>query len=147
MTIFRFKVIDYTGEGVSANDNADEIDNNGASDFSVMKQISDYRKEIDAIDAQISELLGQRFRVAEKVAEYKKANGVPVRIQKRIDEVLENAERHGKANGLPPRLGYFLWQEIVAATCFMEEDRIKAASLPTFTADANEPESDEEERA
>jgi chorismate mutase len=127
MTIFRFKVIDYTSSGVSANDNAIETDNPDVSDFSVMKHISDYRKEIDAIDHQLSDLLGKRFRIAEKVAEYKKANGVPVRIQSRIDEVLKNAETNGKANGLPPRLGYFLWQEIIAATCFMEEDRISGA--------------------
>ncbi len=139
MTIFRFKVIDYTSSGVSANDNETEI-NYGVSDFSVMKQISDYRKEIDAIDHQISDLLGKRFRVAEKVAEFKKANGVPVRIQSRIDEVLKNAEANGKANGLPPRLGYFLWQEIIAATCFMEEDRIGGANADYSASPENEEE-------
>ena len=54
--------------------------------------------------------------------EIKKEHNIPVRIEKRINEVLENAKRHEKEFKLPPQLGYFLWREIIEATCYHEEE-------------------------
>ena len=40
--------------------------------------LNDYRKEIDRIDDQLIALFAQRMETAEKIAEYKKANGLRV---------------------------------------------------------------------
>ena len=40
--------------------------------------LNDYRKEIDSIDDQLIALFAQRMETAEKIAEYKKANGLRV---------------------------------------------------------------------
>ena len=41
-------------------------------------ELSDYRKELDSIDAQMLELFKQRMNTVRGVAEYKKKNKLPV---------------------------------------------------------------------
>lgn len=119
MQKFNFKVIHNFDIITSSNNNT--LDNFCESQFSIMQELKQHRDTIDSIDKQIAELLGQRFKVAEQVAHIKKENNIPVRIEKRINEVLSNAEKHEKQFNLPPRLGYFLWREIIEATCYHEE--------------------------
>lgn len=90
--------------------------------FSSMQELKKHRQEIDAIDYQIAELLGKRFRIAEQVAEIKRQNNIPVRIEKRINEVLDNATKHENLFKMPEKLGYYLWREIIEATCYHEEE-------------------------
>lgn len=118
MTIFRFKVINNLDGVTLANCHHAHTQPN---EFQIMHLLKNHREKIDEIDTQIAELLGKRFRIAEEVAEIKRKNNIPVRIQRRIDQVLKNAEENEKINKLPPRLGYFLWQEIIEATCYHEE--------------------------
>lgn len=51
--------------------------------------LKDIRKKIDGIDEQLLPLLKQRMELAADVAEYKKANSIPVLNQAREDEILE----------------------------------------------------------
>ena len=119
MAVFHFKVIDYIEDVYVAN--TGETINTKPNEFEIMQELKKHRAQIDTIDNQIAELLGKRFRVAEEVAEIKQKYNIPVRIDRRIDEVLDNAERNEEINKLPPRLGYFLWREIIEATCYHEE--------------------------
>ena len=48
--------------------------------------LNDYRKEIDSIDDQLIALFAQRMETAEKIAEYKKANGLSVLDARREKE-------------------------------------------------------------
>ncbi|MDD6154679.1 MAG: chorismate mutase [Eubacteriales bacterium] len=48
-----------------------------------MESLEECRKEIDAIDKVIVEKFCERIRVASKIAEWKKANGVAVRDPER----------------------------------------------------------------
>mgnify|MGYP001106850392 CR=1 FL=1 len=55
--------------------------------------LNDYRKEIDRIDDQLIALFAQRMETAEKIAEYKKANGLRVldarREREKMREILD----------------------------------------------------------
>ena len=54
-------------------------------------ELSDYRKELDSIDAQMLELFKQRMNTVRGVAEYKKENKLPVLQQGREREILAAA--------------------------------------------------------
>ena len=55
--------------------------------------LNDYRKEIDRIDDQLIALFARRMETAEKIAEYKKANGLRVldarREKEKMREILD----------------------------------------------------------
>ena len=55
-----------------------------------MKDLSDWRAEIDALDRQLVELLNQRARSVLGLAPLKRARGVPVHEPNRERAVLEN---------------------------------------------------------
>jgi monofunctional chorismate mutase len=57
----------------------------------VKMELSDYRKELDSIDAQMLELFKQRMNTVRGVAEYKKENKLPVLQQGREREILAAA--------------------------------------------------------
>ncbi len=63
--------------------------------------LNDIRKEIDAIDSQLIDLIGQRMECSRSVAEYKKQNGMavfdPVREAAVLERVAERGGVHGDA--------------------------------------------------
>lgn len=126
MLKFNFKVIHNFDIVSPSNDNHHFFCDNH---FFIMQELKQHRDIIDAIDRQIAELLGKRFRIAEQVADIKRLNNIPVRIEKRIDDVLDNAKRHEQEFNLPTQLGYFLWREIIEATCFHEEEILKKSNI------------------
>ena len=52
------------------------------------------REQIDEIDAQLVRLFGQRMDVAEKIADYKKANNLPILVPAREREKLVDVAQH-----------------------------------------------------
>lgn len=56
--------------------------------------INDYRKVIDEIDSNLTKLFCQRMEVAEKIASYKKANGMPVLDATRERELLNKVSKN-----------------------------------------------------
>jgi len=55
--------------------------------------LKDLRKEIDEVDAQLIPLLIKRMKIAEKVAEYKVENGIPVLNSAREQEILDKVDK------------------------------------------------------
>lgn len=60
-----------------------------------MKDLSQIRKDIDAIDSQLVELFRQRMDCAKGVAEYKMANNIPILNTGRENEVLDKVQELG----------------------------------------------------
>lgn len=56
-----------------------------------MERLHELRKEIDEIDEQIIELLEERVRVAKEIGEIKRELNLPIRDEKREEEVLKKA--------------------------------------------------------
>ena len=55
--------------------------------------IQDMRKEIDAIDDQLVQLFKQRMNVAAQIADYKKAENLPIFVPAREREKLADVAR------------------------------------------------------
>jgi chorismate mutase len=58
------------------------------------------REQINHIDDELLQLLGQRMKIADKIGEYKKANNITILQTNRWNELLERASKKGEALGL-----------------------------------------------
>ena len=52
-------------------------------------ELKEYREKLDTIDRQIIDLFCQRMETVQQVAEYKKANDMPILVPGREKEILE----------------------------------------------------------
>lgn len=71
------------------------------------------RAEIDAIDAQLMDLLALRSTYIDRAIELKQVEKLPARVPARVDEVLSNARRAANDRGFDPDLAETIWHEIV----------------------------------
>ncbi|MCR5782339.1 MAG: chorismate mutase [Clostridia bacterium] len=55
--------------------------------------LEEYRKQINDIDAQLTELFGRRMRICREIAVYKAENGLPVADKTREREIMEAAAK------------------------------------------------------
>jgi chorismate mutase len=60
------------------------------------KTIEDWRREIDALDRKLVELLNQRSACAVEIGRLKRSLGLPVYQPEREAEILANAERENR---------------------------------------------------
>ncbi len=58
------------------------------------------REQINHVDDELMQLLGQRMKIAEKIGEYKKNNNITILQTSRWNEILERAAKKGEALGL-----------------------------------------------
>jgi len=58
------------------------------------------REQINHIDDELMQLLGQRMKIADKIGEYKKNNSITILQTNRWNEILERAFKKGEALGL-----------------------------------------------
>ncbi|MFT3673463.1 chorismate mutase [Aestuariivirga sp.] len=85
------------------------------------RELPRLRKEIDAIDRKLVELLAKRFGVIERVAQTKASEGLPARIPGRIRAVIERREKAGRGLGIPRKATARIWKAIVEESCLLEE--------------------------
>src|SRR5690606_31054595 len=99
-------------------------------DDAVQKQLAPLREGIDAIDAQILDLVNQRARIAIEVGEIKHAagdTGAPVLRPEREAQILRALEARN-AGPLPTDAVHAIWTEIISA-CRGLEKRLTVAYL------------------
>jgi chorismate mutase len=58
------------------------------------------RQQINHLDDELLQLLGQRMKIADKIGEFKRNNGITILQTNRWNEILERAFRKGEALGL-----------------------------------------------
>ncbi len=77
-----------------------------------MAQLQNYRDQIDQIDAELIELLAQRFKVVQKVWEYKKINNFPALQSARWQEVMNSKKKLAWEKWISPEFIETIWNEI-----------------------------------
>lgn len=68
------------------------------------------RRRIDALDARLVALLGERTRLIDRAAQIKLAAGLPARIDSRVEEVAANVRRLAAEEGADPDLAEAVWR-------------------------------------
>jgi isochorismate pyruvate lyase len=96
----------------------------GAKDCHDMSEV---RREIDRIDAELVDLIAARFAYVDRAWQLKADPGeayVPWRIQQVIDKVKARA----KEKGLPPELTEALWRQMIGWFVQYEEEKLRRQS-------------------
>lgn len=77
--------------------------------------MEEVRAGVDAVDAAVSALLGERFRYMAAAARIKSQRET-VRDEERKALVIENAKANARANGVPEPLAAALWEMLVESS-------------------------------
>lgn len=83
-----------------------------------------FRRDLDRLDEQIAELLGERFEICREIALYKRAHEIPMMQPDRVAEVRSRYLARGADVDLPPDFSADLFELLIAATCRMEDELI-----------------------
>lgn len=81
----------------------------------------DLRARIDALDARLVALITERSALIDEAAQIKLAEGLPARIDTRVEEVAMNARSLAKAQGLDPDLAEAVWRTMMEYFIAQEE--------------------------
>ena len=83
--------------------------------------MAELRVEIDALDGAIVAQLAARAVLIDRAVQLKPAEGMPARINSRVEEVVANVRRHAEAEGLDPALVEALWRRFIDWSIDREE--------------------------
>lgn len=75
--------------------------------------MAELRAEIDALDAQLVELLSRRSGYIDRAVDLKRIENLPARITDRVKEVVSNVRVIASARGLDPDIVEKLWTELI----------------------------------
>lgn len=88
---------------------------------SQLKTMIDLRAEIDATDRSLVKLLAYRAGLIDRAIELKPGEGLPARIETRIEEVVGRVRDSALAEGLDPELIETLWRQLIDWSIAREE--------------------------
>lgn len=83
--------------------------------------MAELRAEIDALDAAIVALLARRASYIDRAAELKPAEGLPARIEARVEDVVEKVRLRAEAEGFDPALTEAMWRLMIEWSIAREE--------------------------
>jgi len=81
-----------------------------------MDDVKRLRKDIDRIDEKFIGLIGERLRIAGRIAAAKKKLGLPIRQPLREKEVLSRAARIAKSKGIDEKFTVSIFRAIISHT-------------------------------
>lgn len=85
------------------------------------KSMTDLRGEIDMLDGQIVALLARRVTLIDRAVVLKPAEGLPARIDVRVEAVVQNVRSHAQEAGLDPDLVETIWRGMIEWSIAREE--------------------------
>ncbi len=77
-----------------------------------MEELAKLRTEITQLDTQLLTLLAKRLQLVRKIGEYKKMHHLPVRDEKREEEILQNLTKKGENLHISQELIKSIWKSI-----------------------------------
>ena len=75
--------------------------------------MADLRKQIDAIDTMLLDLLATRSRYIDRAIDLKRIEGLPARTVDRVAEVLSHVTSKAALIGLDEKLAETIWTELI----------------------------------
>ncbi len=88
------------------------------------RSLAPFRAEIDAIDAQMVELLARRFEVVKHVVAVKRTEGLAAFLPERVEDVIEKVSVRAETHGVPPELAEKLWRVLIEWVIDYENERL-----------------------
>lgn len=85
------------------------------------KNMTDLRGEIDMLDGQIVALLARRVALIDRAVVLKPAEGLPARIDVRVEAVVQNVRSYAQEVGLDPDLVETIWRGMIEWSIAREE--------------------------
>lgn len=86
-----------------------------------MSTLEELRKDIDALDNHLLEIIQKRLTLMKATGEAKKKNGLPVRDTKREEEIRKSLEQKGNEIGVPINLIKNIWNVFFEASAEIEK--------------------------
>ncbi|MCC1480092.1 chorismate mutase [Roseibaca sp. Y0-43] len=83
--------------------------------------MAELRVQIDQIDRELVALLARRVAHIDRAIELKPAEGLPARIDSRVNDVLAKVEAEALRQGLDPALVRKFWTELIDWSIAREE--------------------------
>lgn len=89
-----------------------------------MSTIDELRGRIDAIDAEVVKLIGERIRTAETIGQEKKKSGKQIEDVEREKRVIEGVRRIATRENLNPEVVEKIYRQVIAVTKRTEEVQV-----------------------
>lgn len=83
--------------------------------------MQELRGAIDALDAQIVQALARRATYIDRAIALKPAEGMPARVDDRVEDVVAKVRGHAAASGLDPDLVEAMWRRMIEWSIDREE--------------------------
>lgn len=90
-------------------------------DLSHIANMAALRREIDALDREVVALLKRRATMIDRAIELKPVEGLPARINRRVEEVIANVRAEARGRELDPDLIEDLWRRLIEWSIAREE--------------------------
>ncbi len=88
------------------------------------------RDHIDALDEKLISLLAERHALIDRAARIKARDGLPARIDHRVEQVVANVRRHAAASNLDPALVETIWRQLIEAAIAQEDRHLQDNAPP-----------------
>ncbi len=88
------------------------------------RSMEELRVEIDRLDRDLVRLLAERSRYIARAVALKSREGLPARIDERVEAVVVNVRREAERQGLDANLADKLWRAMMDEFIAYEEKRL-----------------------
>ena len=106
----------------AAEERAVAIDGLTPEEQAVAAGLAPFRARLDEIDAQLVDLLGERFQICREVAIHKAENEISMMQPGRVEIVRARYLQHGAEVDLPADFTASFFDLMIAATCRAEDE-------------------------
>ncbi|MCY1021695.1 chorismate mutase [Pyxidicoccus sp. MSG2] len=86
-----------------------------------MDALQGFRQELDAIDEELVRTVARRLQLCDRIAGWKRENGIPMMQPHRIEHVKRRCTEMGAAQGLDSAFVESLYTLIIDEACRREE--------------------------